>query len=97
VEGVLKAFGIDPKERSWTWELDGRIYGLCLSEEPKVYAVDVGYGQLAWELRKDLEYQSSEQHSISSRRRLRKDGVDLILIDASFISIEKFLPSFSDS
>jgi 23S rRNA (cytidine1920-2'-O)/16S rRNA (cytidine1409-2'-O)-methyltransferase len=58
----------------------------------KVYAVDVGYGQLAWKLQKDPRVVNLERRNI---RYLLKEEVqeemDLILIDASFISIEKFL------
>jgi 23S rRNA (cytidine1920-2'-O)/16S rRNA (cytidine1409-2'-O)-methyltransferase len=59
----------------------------------KVYAVDVGYGQLAWRLQKDPRVVNLERRNI---RYLQREEVpeetDLILIDTSFISIEKFLP-----
>jgi 23S rRNA (cytidine1920-2'-O)/16S rRNA (cytidine1409-2'-O)-methyltransferase len=59
----------------------------------KVYSVDVGYGQLAWKLRQDPRVVNLERKNI---RYLKKEEVreeiDLILIDTSFISIEKFLP-----
>ena len=59
----------------------------------KVYAVDVGYGQLAWKLQDDPRVVKLERRNI---RYLRKEEVheelDLVLVDTSFISIEKFLP-----
>ena len=59
----------------------------------KVYAIDVGYGQLAWKLQKDPRVVNLERRNI---RYLKRDEVaeeaDLILVDTSFISIEKFLP-----
>ena len=59
----------------------------------KVYAVDVGYGQLAWKLQKDPRVLNLERRNIRYLKREEVDEeVDLILIDASFISIEKFLP-----
>jgi 23S rRNA (cytidine1920-2'-O)/16S rRNA (cytidine1409-2'-O)-methyltransferase len=59
----------------------------------KVYAIDVGYGQLAWPLRQDprvmilercnVRYLTSEQVS---------ELVDLAVIDTSFISLTKVIP-----
>jgi 23S rRNA (cytidine1920-2'-O)/16S rRNA (cytidine1409-2'-O)-methyltransferase len=60
----------------------------------KVYAVDVGYGQLAWKLQKDPRVVNLERKNV---RYLKSEEVgekvDLILIDTSFISMEKFLSS----
>ena len=58
----------------------------------RVYAVDVGYGQLAWKLRKDPRVISLERRNVRylNREEIREE-VDLVLIDTSFISIEKFL------
>ncbi len=59
----------------------------------RVYAVDVGYGQLAWSLRNDPRVISLERTNI---RNLTADQLpvrpDLAVIDASFISLEKVLP-----
>jgi len=60
----------------------------------KVFAVDVGYGQLAWKLREDPRVINLEKTNI---RYLEPEtlGVtpDLAVIDASFISLDKVLPS----
>jgi 23S rRNA (cytidine1920-2'-O)/16S rRNA (cytidine1409-2'-O)-methyltransferase len=60
----------------------------------KVFAVDVGYGQLAWKLRGDSRVVNLEKTNI---RYLEPEtlGVrpDLAVIDASFISLDKVLPS----
>ena len=60
----------------------------------RVYAVDVGYGQLAWKLREDVRVINLERTNI---RHLQADTLselpDLAVIDASFISLEKVLPS----
>jgi len=60
----------------------------------KVFAVDVGYGQLAWKLRKDERVVCLERTNI---RFLEPDSLsevpDLAVIDASFISLEKVLPN----
>ena len=56
--------------------------------------MDVGYGQLAWKLQKDPRVINLERRNIRYLQREEvQDETDLILIDTSFISIEKFLPS----
>lgn len=60
----------------------------------KVYAVDVGYGQLAWQLRDDPRVINLERCNI--RHLLPEhlaDTPDLAVIDASFISLDKVLPN----
>lgn len=60
----------------------------------KVFAVDVGYGQLAWKLRQDPQVISLEKTNI---RYLAPDQLDEVpavaVIDASFISLGKVLPA----
>ena len=59
----------------------------------KVYAIDVGYGQLDWKLRNDPRVVNIERQNI---RLLEKDVIteqaDLITIDVSFISLKLVLP-----
>jgi 23S rRNA (cytidine1920-2'-O)/16S rRNA (cytidine1409-2'-O)-methyltransferase len=59
----------------------------------KVYAVDVGYGQLAWKLRQD------ERVVVMERTNIRKvtaediaEPLDFASIDVSFISLKLVLP-----
>lgn len=60
----------------------------------RVFAVDVGYGQLAWKLREDPRVVCMERTNI---RHLAAEALadipDLAVIDASFISLDKVLPS----
>ena len=60
----------------------------------RVYAVDVGYGQLAWKLRTDDRVLNFEKTNI---RHLEPDRLaalpDMAVIDASFISLAKVLPN----
>jgi len=52
----------------------------------KVYAVDVGYGQLAWELRKDARVVALER--VNARYLVAlPEPVDVIVSDVSFISL----------
>jgi len=60
----------------------------------KVYAVDVGHGQLAWKLRQDARVVVMEK---TNARTLNKcviaDPIDLVVCDASFIGLEVVLPA----
>ncbi|QWV95015.1 TlyA family RNA methyltransferase [Geomonas oryzisoli] len=57
----------------------------------RVYAVDVGYGQLAWKLREDPRVVNLEKTNIRHLESL-PEAPDLAVIDASFISLDKVLP-----
>jgi 23S rRNA (cytidine1920-2'-O)/16S rRNA (cytidine1409-2'-O)-methyltransferase len=62
----------------------------------KVFAVDVGYGQLAWKLQQDPRVVSLEKTNIRNLLPEQLDEVpDLAVIDASFISLAKVLPATS--
>ena len=60
----------------------------------KVYAVDVGYGQLAWKLRQDARVVAIER---TNARHISPDTipekVDLVTIDVSFISLRLIVPA----
>lgn len=60
----------------------------------KVYAIDVGYGQLAWKLRNDERVVNMERTNV---RYLEKEHlqemVDAVTIDVAFISLDKVLPA----
>lgn len=60
----------------------------------KVFALDVGYGQLAWKLRQDPRVVNMERTNV---RFLEADSlgelVDAVTIDVAFISLDKVLPS----
>jgi 23S rRNA (cytidine1920-2'-O)/16S rRNA (cytidine1409-2'-O)-methyltransferase len=60
----------------------------------RVYAVDVGYGQLAWKLRGDPRVIPIERTNIRYLTEL-PNGVlaDLAVVDASFISLALVLPA----
>ncbi|MGC8827253.1 MAG: TlyA family RNA methyltransferase, partial [Anaerolineae bacterium] len=58
----------------------------------KVYAVDVGYGQLAWSLRQDQRVVVMERVNARYLERLPEE-VDIVTIDVSFISLLLILPA----
>jgi 23S rRNA (cytidine1920-2'-O)/16S rRNA (cytidine1409-2'-O)-methyltransferase len=96
MEGALKAFAIDPRGMV-VMDVGASTGGFtdCVLQKgaKKVYAVDVGYGQLAWRLQKDPRVVNLERRNIRYLRLEEvNEEIDLILIDTSFISIEKFLP-----
>jgi 23S rRNA (cytidine1920-2'-O)/16S rRNA (cytidine1409-2'-O)-methyltransferase len=57
----------------------------------RVYAIDVGYGQLAWKLRQDERVVVMERVNARYVDRL-PEPIDLVTIDASFISLKLLLP-----
>ena len=59
----------------------------------KVYAIDVGYGQLAWKLRNDRRVVNLERTNIRGVTRAEvPDVLDFASVDVAFISLEKVLP-----
>jgi 23S rRNA (cytidine1920-2'-O)/16S rRNA (cytidine1409-2'-O)-methyltransferase len=60
----------------------------------KVYALDVGYGQLAWKLREDKRVVVIERTNIRYYDGADlNEKIDLATIDASFISLKIVLPA----
>jgi len=60
----------------------------------RVYAVDVGYGQLAWELRQDPRVIAIERTNIRHMDPSHlPQPMDLIVIDVSFISLKIVVPA----
>jgi 23S rRNA (cytidine1920-2'-O)/16S rRNA (cytidine1409-2'-O)-methyltransferase len=61
----------------------------------RVYAVDVGYGQLAWKLRQDPRVVVMERTNARYLARL-PEPIDFSSIDVSFISLKLILPRVRD-
>lgn len=58
----------------------------------KVYAIDVGYGQLAWSLRTDERVVNLERTNVRYLEvGLVPEKIDIATIDVAFISLEKIL------
>lgn len=58
----------------------------------KVYAVDVGYGQLAWSLRTDARVINLERTNVRYLEAgLIADKINIATIDVAFISLDKIL------
>ena len=59
----------------------------------RVYAIDVGYGQLAWKLRTDERVVNMERTNIRNVTLDMLEGpIDFASIDVAFISLTKVLP-----
>jgi 23S rRNA (cytidine1920-2'-O)/16S rRNA (cytidine1409-2'-O)-methyltransferase len=66
---------------------------LLQSGVKKVYAVDVGYGQMAWKLRQDARVVTIERTNIREiDPSLLPEPIDIAVADVSFISLEKVIP-----
>ncbi|MPN53080.1 16S/23S rRNA (cytidine-2'-O)-methyltransferase TlyA [bioreactor metagenome] len=60
----------------------------------KVYAIDVGYGQLAWKLRSDERVVVMERTNIRYvTSDMMQEKLDFASIDVSFISLKRVLPA----
>jgi 23S rRNA (cytidine1920-2'-O)/16S rRNA (cytidine1409-2'-O)-methyltransferase len=94
---ALDRFAIDPAGRTCL-DIGASTGGftdvLLRRGAARVYAVDVGHGQLAWSLRQDPRVVVLER---ANARYLSTDQVpdpvDLIACDASFIGLETVLPA----
>jgi len=99
LEKALKSFDVNIKDRI-CFDAGASTGGFtdCLLQNgaKKVYAVDVGYGQLAWKMRSDERVKTIEKTNIricdlSDIYSENEEIADLLVMDVSFISIVKVL------
>ena len=75
--------------------LTGKIAADCMLQNgaAKVYAIDVGYGQLDWRLRTDTRVVNMERTNIRNvTAETLGQPLDFATIDVAFISLDKVLP-----
>jgi len=94
---ALERFSIDPAGLT-ALDIGASTGGFtdCLIQRgaAKVYAVDVGYGQLAWRLRQDPRVVVIERcNARYLDRTMIPEKVDIATIDVSFISLALILPA----
>jgi len=96
LEGALDFFRVDARDKV-AIDIGASTGGFtdCLLQRgaAKVYAVDVGHGQLAWKIRNDPRVVVLEK--LNARFLSREhipELVDLCVIDVSFISLSLILP-----
>lgn len=96
---ALKSFHVDPTGRICMdcGASTGGFTDVLLQNNAKlVYAVDVGYGQLAWKLRNDSRVVNLERTNVRYiDREIIPDPIELAVMDASFISLKLLLPPVS--
>jgi len=96
LEAALREFSIDVMDTT-ALDVGASTGGFtdCLLQHgaKKVYAVDVGYGQMAWKIRQDPRVVVIERVNIRGMDpTLVPETVDIAVIDVSFISLEKVVP-----
>jgi 23S rRNA (cytidine1920-2'-O)/16S rRNA (cytidine1409-2'-O)-methyltransferase len=93
---ALDAFHVDPRDLI-AMDVGASTGGFtdCLLQRGarKVYAVDVGYGQLDWRLRQDARVIIIDRTNIRYLApSLVPDPIDMAVVDVSFISLTIVLP-----
>lgn len=96
LEAALDSYKIDPYDLI-CMDVGASTGGFtdCLLQRGArtVYALDVGYGQLAWKLRRDSRVVVIERTNIRhTQRESIPDSIDLAVIDVSFISLRLVVP-----
>ncbi|HKW72316.1 MAG TPA: TlyA family RNA methyltransferase [Candidatus Dormibacteraeota bacterium] len=92
---ALDAFGVDPSQKVCAdvgASTGGFTDVLLRRGASKVYAVDVGRGLMHWRLRQDPRVVLMERVNARELETF-PEPVELVVIDVSFISLEKILPS----
>ncbi len=100
LEHGLEVFHIDANELI-AIDLGASTGGFtdCLLQRgaKKVFAVDVGQGQLAWKLRQDprvvVMEKTNARHLLPASFPQPLEPVDLVVVDCSFISLRSILPA----
>ena len=97
LEKALAAFGIDLADFC-CMDIGASTGGFtdCMLQNSagRVYAVDVGYGQLAWKLRTDLRVVNIERTNIRyATAEHFPETLDFFSVDVSFISLKLVLPA----
>src|SRR5207237_10174384 len=96
LEGALADFVIDPGGKICV-DVGSSTGGFtdCLLQQgaTRIYAVDVNVDQLAWKLRQDTRVVPVERNARELRLKDIGELADLIVIDVSFISAAKVLPT----
>ena len=97
LDKALKVFPVDPAGKTCIdcgASTGGFTDVLLQHGAAKVYAVDVGYGQLAWKLRTDERVVNLERTNLRYVTTEQiPEPLDLAVMDVSFISIRLVLPA----
>lgn len=96
LEKAMQVFPLSPKGKV-CMDIGASTGGFtdCMLQNgaKKVYAVDVGYGQLAWKLRCDERVVNMERTNIRNvTRDMLADDIAFFSVDVSFISLRHIFP-----
>jgi 23S rRNA (cytidine1920-2'-O)/16S rRNA (cytidine1409-2'-O)-methyltransferase len=94
--GALDDLGVDPNGRVCLdagASTGGFTDALLQRGARRVYAIDVGYGQLSWRLRQDDRVVVIERTNIRNLASLQGPTPDLAVGDLSFISLRLVVPA----
>lgn len=100
LEHAIREFSINVKDKV-AMDVGASTGGFtdCLLQHgaKRIYAIDVGYGQLAWKLRVDSRVINIERTNIRylSRDKIPED-IDIATVDVSFISLKLVIPKVSE-
>jgi 23S rRNA (cytidine1920-2'-O)/16S rRNA (cytidine1409-2'-O)-methyltransferase len=112
LEAAIQFFNIDVSNRV-IMDVGSSTGGFtdCLLKmgAKKVFCIDVGYGQLAWSLRKDprviimertnvryldkIDWHRDSKYRGQEFEELKNNNIDMAAIDISFISLKKVVPA----
>ncbi len=97
LSAALKAFGVTARNRVGLdvgASTGGFTQVLLEDGAEKVFAVDAGHNQLDWKIRSDTRVVSLEKTNARNLEWAQiGQNVDIIVIDVSFISLEKVIPA----
>ena len=96
LEKAMQVFPVSPSEKV-CMDIGASTGGFtdCMLQNgaKKVYAVDVGYGQLAWKLRCDERVKNMERTNIRHvTPEMLEEPVEFFSVDVSFISLKHIFP-----
>jgi 23S rRNA (cytidine1920-2'-O)/16S rRNA (cytidine1409-2'-O)-methyltransferase len=95
LEGAFRAFGIDAQNKVCLdvgSSTGGFTHYLLLHGAARVYALDVDVKQLDWKIRNDARVRTIELNARFLEPAHIGEAVDLVTMDASFISLTLLLP-----
>ena len=100
LEGAIRDFGIQVQNRVCidAGACTGGFTDCFIKHgAARVYAVEVGFGQLAGSLRQNPRVVNLEKTNISDEKLLHLDPVpDLASVDLSYLSLRKGIPAFAE-
>ena len=96
LEKAINEYGLDLTDRI-CMDIGASTGGFtdCMLQNgaQKVYAVDVGYGQLAWKLRSDERVKNMEKTNIRNVTiEMLDEKINFFSVDVSFISLKHIFP-----